>query len=382
MRVDLSPYRSATEALDIRDGSRAISTPVTGSRPLEGPALNIWTDVRPDLGERDGRRRYAELLDEVRLADTLPFRAFCTTEQHGVDDGYLPAQLTLIAGLATMTKRIRFMTSAVILPLHPLRTIVEQAIVADLLSKGRVALGLAAGGFRREFELFGVDMSKRGQLMEKGIPLIRQGLTEGQIPDGPDASTLPVLPLPTQPRLPIYLGGLAAPVIDRAVRLADGVLPYDFIRPDESFPRFWRETLKPALDRHGRSLDEFRFNFHTSLWAAEDPERDFEVFVRPAMEYQQGKYAEWAGAQLEPGYATLDDLRERSNLLVDTPDNLARRILAMREDCPFHELTFWYRIPGISHEQALAHLELVAGKLIPLLRSEQDPTPSQGPRGV
>jgi alkanesulfonate monooxygenase SsuD/methylene tetrahydromethanopterin reductase-like flavin-dependent oxidoreductase (luciferase family) len=343
-----------------------------GMSPDHGPALNIWTDVRPEVGERDGRRRYAELLEEVRLADTLPFRAFCTTEQHGVDDGYLPAQLTLIAGLAMVTTRLRLLTSTVLLPFHPLRMIVEQAIVADLLSEGRLELGLAAGGFRREFDLFGVDMSKRGALMEKGIPAIRQGLTEGQMPDGPDASPQHVLPRPAQASIPIYLGGLAPRAIDRAVRLADGVLPYYFIRPDESFLRFWRETLKPALDKHGRSLDDFRFNFHTSLWAAEDPERDFEVFVRSALEYQQGKYAEWAGLEREPGYATLDDLRDRDNLLVDTPENLAKRILELREDCPFHELTFWYRIPGIGHERALAHLELVADKLIPLLAPQGD----------
>jgi alkanesulfonate monooxygenase SsuD/methylene tetrahydromethanopterin reductase-like flavin-dependent oxidoreductase (luciferase family) len=344
-------------------------TPTPSGQPRDdGLALNVWTDARPDRGERNGRRRYGELLDEARLADTLPFHAFCTTEQHGVDDGYQPQQLTLIAGLAGATSRIRFMTSALLLPLHPLRMVVEQAIIADLVSGGRLALGLAAGGFRREFDLFGVDMSKRGQTMEHGIPKVRQGLTEGQLPDGPDGSLVPVLPRPAQERIPIYLGGLAQRVIDRAVRLADGVLPYDFIRPDESFPQFWKEKLKPALDRHGRTLDDFRFIFHTNLWAADDPERDFEKIIRPAMEYQQTKFATWGGAELEPGYATLDDLHVRGNLLVDTPENLARRILDIRAHCPFQELTFWYRIPGISHEQSLGHLELVASQLIPRLR--------------
>jgi hypothetical protein len=77
--------------------------------------------------------------------------------------------------------------------------------------------------------LFGVDMSKRGQAMEHGIPKVRRGLTEGRLPDGPDGSLVPVLPRPAQERIPIYLGGLAQRVIDRAVRLANGVLPYDFI---------------------------------------------------------------------------------------------------------------------------------------------------------
>ena len=90
------------------------------------------------------------------------------------------------------------------------------------------------------------------------------------------------------------------------------------------------------------------------------------------MEYQQTKFATWGGAELEPGYATLDDLRMCGNLLVDTPENLARRILDIRAHCPFQELTFWYRIHGISHEQSLEHLELVASQLIPRLRPAEE----------
>lgn len=338
----------------------------TLERPTGGPALSIWTDVRPDAGQRDGRRRYAELLDEVRLADSLPFRCFCTTEQHGVDDGYLPAQLPLIAGLGTVTSRIRFMTSALLLLFHPWRNVVEEAIVADLLSGGRLELGVAGGGFEREFELFGVDIKHRAKLMEEALPFVRMGLTQGRLPDGPDDSFLPVLPAPAQPRVPIYLGGLAAPVMDRAARLADGVIPYDFMRPDEHFPTLWRERLQPALRQHGRSLDDFRFILCTSLWAAEDPERDWEEFYRPALEYQFGKYAEWGSAR-DSGYATPQTLGHRGNLLVDTPENIARRLLAIRSEAPYHEVVFWYRFPGISHERAAAHLELVANRVAPLL---------------
>lgn len=335
---------------------------------INSPAVSIWTDARPELGERSGQRRYEELLEEARFADELPFRAFCTTEQHGVDDGYLPAQLTLIAGLATATQRLRFITSALLILFHPWRQVVEQAIVADLLSQGRLELGVAAGGFKREFDLFGVDMSRRRELMDEVIPFIRGGFRDGELPDGPDGTMLPVLPPPVQAHLPIYVGGLAPPVIDRAVRLADGVMPYDFFRPDESMPRFWNERLKPALERHGRTLDDFRFIFCTTLWVADDPERDWEEIIRPSMEYQHGKYAEWAGESIEPGYATPDSLRDRANILVGTPENLASRLSTIRRACPFHEIMFWYRVPGITHDQSIAHLDRVANKLIPLLR--------------
>lgn len=349
----------------------------------QAPQISVWTDARPELGQTDGKRRYSELLEEARLADSLPFRAFCTTEQHGVDDGYLPQQLTLIAGLATVTERIRFITSALLLLFHPMRSVVEQTIAADLLSGGRVELGVAAGGFRREFDIFGVDMSKRAQLMEQALPLLRMGLSENQLPDGPNESELPVLPPSAQARVPIYVGALARSAVERATRLADGVLPFEFLNIDEKFPRFWESTLLPAMGRHGRTLDNFRFIVCTALWASEDPDRDYDVLFRPALEYQAEKYAEWAGRWGEPGYPTPDALADRRNLLVDTPENIAKRLIAIRKQAPFHELVFWYRIPGIPHERAMEHLELVGKRVIPLLSAAQegpahDSSPTQG----
>jgi alkanesulfonate monooxygenase SsuD/methylene tetrahydromethanopterin reductase-like flavin-dependent oxidoreductase (luciferase family) len=324
--------------------------------------------VRPEPGEVDGRRRYAELLEEARLADRRGFRAFCTTEQHGVDDGYLPAQLTLIAGLAPATTRIRFMTNALLILLYPWRQVVEQASVVDLLSGGRLALGVAAGGYAREFELFGVDMKKRAELMEKALPFIRMGLSEGMLPDGPRGSRLPALPRPAQPHVPLYLGGLARTVIDRAVRLTDGIIPVDFFAPEEEFPKLWETRLAPALQRHGRSLDDFRFTICLPLWAADDPERDWELFYRHAVEYQFRKYTEWAGDPSHVGVPSGSDTPwTRERMLVDTPENISRRLRAIRARAPYHEVVFWYRIPFIGHERALAHLELVADRVIPLL---------------
>jgi hypothetical protein len=42
-------------------------------------SFSVWTDVWPEPGQPDGRHRYAEVFEEARLADSLPFRAFCTT---------------------------------------------------------------------------------------------------------------------------------------------------------------------------------------------------------------------------------------------------------------------------------------------------------------
>lgn len=345
-------------------------TPRDGGRPEPAVALSVWTDVRPEPGDPDGRRRYAEVREEVKLADALGYHAFCTTEQHGVDDGYLPAQLTLIAGLGTITSTIRFTTNALLVLLHPWRHVVEQAIVADLLTGGRLALGMAVGGYQREFDLFGVDMGRRAELMERAIPFVRAGLADGALPDGPDGALVPALPRPAQRRIPLYLGGNARVVADRAVRLADGVMPVDFFDPDEEFPRFWETKLLPALERHGRSLDDFRFTVCVPLWASDDPERDWATFYRAALEYQFGRYAAWAGGRRRIGIESDSDTPwENHRMLFDTPERIAQRLVRLRKRAPIDEVVFWYRIPHIGHDRAMAHLQLVADRVMPALRS-------------
>lgn len=330
----------------------------------DGPfALSVWTDVRPDPANRDWRRRYEELLAEARLADRLGFRGFWTTEQHGVDDGYLPAQLAALAGVATVTSRLRLLTNVLLLPLYQWRQVVEQAVVVDLLSGGRLELGVGLGEFTREFELFAVDRRQRGALMEQAIPFLRQGLVEGHLPDGPGGALVPVTPRPVQPRLPILVGGHAPAAVDRAVRLGDGCLPVGTQQPEENLPRFWEEVLRPALDRHGRPLSDFRVVTGVVLWVTEDPDRDWELLLKPALAYQQRRYAEWAG---DPAVRAVREVR-REDAFIDTPEGVARRLLATWRRMPWHELGFWYRLPGIPHERALAHLELVAQRLVPLL---------------
>ena len=131
---------------------------------------------RPAAGTRSSSRR------SVWWTSCLSGRS-ARTEQHGVDDGYLPSQLTLIAGLGTVTSRVRFRTNALLLPLYSWRRVVEEAIVADLLSGGRVDLGVAVGNYAREFELFGADITKRGELMEAALPFIRMGLRRAVPPE-------------------------------------------------------------------------------------------------------------------------------------------------------------------------------------------------------
>ena len=160
---------------------------------------------------------FDEFVRLVKAAERLGFHAVWTSEQHGVDDGYLPAQFPVLAAFARETTTLRLGTGVILLPLTHPRRVVEEACVVDVLSNGRLILGLGAGNNPNEFRIFGVDRRQRKRLMDEGVAFIKAGLSGGRLPDGGWVNIAPV-----QRPIPLVLGGLLEPAIDRAVRLADG----------------------------------------------------------------------------------------------------------------------------------------------------------------
>jgi len=331
--------------------------------------LSLYTDLRPAAGA-PFPQHYEEVIDEIRRADRLGFHQVWTTEQHGVDDGYLPAQLPMLAAFSRETTRIRLGTGVILLPLAHPRHVIEEACVVDVLSGGRLTLGVAAGNYPNEFRAFGVARERRGRILEEGIRFLKPGLDGSPLPDG-----LPVNVPPVQRPIPLVVGGLAEPAVDRAARLADGHFAYAFLDPEQEFTRLWEERLRPALERHGRDRHRFRFSAAVVLWASDDAEREWRDTGGPAFLYQQRKYREWdAGEERAEGYledrpedTDLDAVRER--MLIGTPEAIAERLVALHASCPLDELVFWALLPGVPHEMAAAHLQRVAARVLPAVGS-------------
>src|SRR6185369_1625228 len=111
--------------------------------------LGLYYDLRDPGGARSWARVYAAALDRIGWADRAGIGAIWVTEHHGFADGYLPAPLTFCAAIAARTSRARIGTAVVVGPLIPPPALAEQAAVVDILSDGRLELGLGAAGGRR-----------------------------------------------------------------------------------------------------------------------------------------------------------------------------------------------------------------------------------------
>ena len=135
----------------------------------------------------------------------------------------------LFGFLAAVTRRVELVTGILILPQRQTALVAKQAAAVDVLSNGRLRLGVAVGWNLVEFEALGEDFHTRGRRIEEQIEVLRALWTrdlvthEGKWHRVPDAG---INPLPVQRPIPVWMGGESEPVLRRAARLADGWLPH------------------------------------------------------------------------------------------------------------------------------------------------------------
>jgi probable F420-dependent oxidoreductase len=135
---------------------------------------------------------------------------------------------------AGVTRRIELVTGIVILPQRQTALVAKQAAAVDVLSGGRLRLGIGVGWNPVEFEALGENFENRGKRIEEQLDLMRLLWTrdlvryEGRFHRVPDAG---INPLPVQRPIPVWMGGDSEVVIRRVARLADGWITLPSFRP-------------------------------------------------------------------------------------------------------------------------------------------------------
>src|SRR3989449_7775987 len=136
--------------------------------------IGLFTAQVPPGSDRTFEREYRETIDLARLAETLGFESVWVSEHHGSGDGYMPSLLPTLAAFAAATEHIKLGTGVLLTPFHhPLR-LAEDAATVDLISGGRLILGLGLGWREEEFRMFGVPLSERVRRTVETIEILRR----------------------------------------------------------------------------------------------------------------------------------------------------------------------------------------------------------------
>jgi probable F420-dependent oxidoreductase len=134
--------------------------------------------------------------------------------------------MVTLGAMAAVTQRIGLGTGVLVLPQRPPALVAKQVASLDLLSGGRVRLGVGAGWQQAEFESLGVPFTERGRRMDEAIALIRRYWSEPSVTfEGKfyQAEAMAMDPKPAQAGgVPIWIGGDSEPALRRAGRLGDG----------------------------------------------------------------------------------------------------------------------------------------------------------------
>ena len=337
--------------------------------------IGLFTAQVPPDSDRTFDREYRETVDMVRLAETIGFDSAWVSEHHGAGDGYMSSLLPTLAAMAAATERIRLGTGVVLAPFHhPLR-LAEDAATVDLISGGRLLLGLGLGWRKEEFRMFGVPMGERVRRTVETVEILRRAWTgdrftyEGRLFS---LDQVKVTPAPTRASgIPIYLGGMAEAAIRRAGRLGDGYIKSrggDL----EAMERDAHLADQAARDA-GKDVAGFGFAQlqNAFVWQDGDP---WGVVKRGAA-HHIGAYGGWAEGSDTPGQGFFisppDDATLRRITPAGSPTEVAQMLrpiaAAFAERREFH-LIVRLHYPGMDFDTAATAIELFGEKVIPALK--------------
>jgi len=176
----------------------------------------------------------------------------------------------LFGYLAAVTKDLELASGVIILPQRQATLVAKQAAEIDVLSGGRLRLGVGIGWNEIEFQALGENFRNRARRMEEQIALLRRLWGERVIDFDGQYHTVKqagIHPLPLRRAIPLWIGGTAEPAVRRAVRLGDGYMATTPMSPALDAILGW---LQDELVRNDRSLADFGLEGRISLASGDE----------------------------------------------------------------------------------------------------------------
>lgn len=180
-------------------------------------------------------------------------------------------QLTAIAFLAAKTSKLKFHTSVMVVPHRPAVLTAKILSTIDLLSDGRISVGIGAGWMREEFEAIGAPpFDERGAVTDEYIQAFRELWSK----PSPSFSgkyvkfaNIHFEPKPVQQPIPIWIGGESGPALRRAAKLGDGWYPIG-VNPQfplDTLPRYRGavQRLRQMTGEAGRDPASLQLGYRT-----------------------------------------------------------------------------------------------------------------------
>jgi alkanesulfonate monooxygenase SsuD/methylene tetrahydromethanopterin reductase-like flavin-dependent oxidoreductase (luciferase family) len=317
-------------------------------------------------------QRFDEICAVARLAEQLGFECITKGMHYGASPLGDYQQIPFLARIMTEAPSCRLNAGVVLLSLHKPLDIAEQFASLDVMSKGKVILGVALGYRDLEFKAFGTTERDRVLRLEENLIAIKRLWTEDQVSMKAshfelDGVTLGMRPV-QKPHPPIWMGANADPAIRRAARLADCW----YIPPHNRV-----DTVLRQLDVYRRELDACGKPFPDELpmrrevFVADDRKQALQL-CGPALERKYQAYVQWGqdkpmpeGDELDMAFGEL--LKDR--FLIGSADEVAGAILDIVRPTGVNHLIISTHWPGMETSVAMDSMRRFAEEVMPTVRS-------------
>jgi probable F420-dependent oxidoreductase len=255
--------------------------------------------------------------------------------------------MSTLAALASRTSTVTLGTGVLVLPLRNPVVLAKAAATVDLISGGRLALGVAAGWYEREFLACGIPFKERGRLFERNLEIVDRLWREPEVTavyDELDLRRVAMQPPPaSRPRPRVLIGGYVDRVLRRVATMSDGWLTY-FYTP-ASFRSAWARIRDHAAEA-GRDPDSLTNVAQVPICVSssyEDADRRVRTFI--------GEYFDVpAWSESSPDSA-----------IRGTPDQCAEQLAG-------HLAAGTRHVVLVPCDYALDQVERIAAEVLPALR--------------
>jgi alkanesulfonate monooxygenase SsuD/methylene tetrahydromethanopterin reductase-like flavin-dependent oxidoreductase (luciferase family) len=319
----------------------------------------------PESSNLDFGTFYSEMFRQIDFIEHAGFHSIWVTEHHFVDDGYLAPVMPMLAAIASRTKRITLGTYVLLAPLyHPLR-LAEDAAMIDVLSNGRLRLGIGMGYRDEEFDALQVSKKTRYSRTLETIEILKRAWSGERFSFSGkhfDFRDVRVIPRPiSRPYPELLWGGMTDKAIKRAAELNLGFAC--------NLGRHQIEIYRAAMRARGKDPAAYSLVNSRIVYVADDEEKAWEDIETPAM-YQASLYGKWLSAS-SPGQ---NWIRPDANLLkassiIGSPETVRARLAEVIETASPTEMIINTQLPGLASAKAMRSLERFANEVLPKLKA-------------
>jgi putative FMN-dependent luciferase-like monooxygenase len=315
------------------------------------------------LDQVDAAERYRLATEQIRHAETCGFNSAWIAQHHFHEgEGGLPAPFVFLAHAAAHTSRIRLGTGIVTLPLEMPIRVAEDAAVTDLMSGGRLEVGVGPGGNLTAFTAFGLESDQRHALFDANLALLKTAWSGGALPGGDRL-------YPSSPTLVdrIWQATFTVPGARRAGLAGDGLmLSRTQPRSPEAPQASLADIQNPMLDAYLGALPkgvEPRILASRTIFVTDDRK---EAMRLAEIGLSRLRHRLAATGNFTSG-SLVGDLIRAMDVHIGTPDEVIESLQADLTLQRATDLTMQVHSIDPPHPYILRSIELFAGKVAPAL---------------